>query len=77
MASFVALLDAMLSSSLIPVTVAPSPAILRLVLATIAVPVTAAAVDPPITELSIVPPFISAVVAVREGVVISVARSFV
>jgi len=43
-----------------PVTVAPSPAMFKLVLATTAVPVTAAAVEPPITELSIVPPLISA-----------------
>ena len=72
-----ALLDAILSSSLIPVTVAPSLAIFKLVLATIVVPVIAAAVEPPITELSRVPPLMSAVVAVSVGVVNSVGRNFV
>ena len=54
-ASLTALSDDMVSSSLMPVTVAPSPAILTLVLATIVVPVIAAGVAPPITAPSIVP----------------------
>ena len=62
----------MLSSSLIPVTVAPSPAMLRLVLATMVVPVIAPAVVPPIVALSIVPPFISIVVKVADPVDVKV-----
>ena len=46
-----------------PVTVAPSPAMFRLVLATTVVPVTAAADAPPITAPSTVPPLMSAVSA--------------
>ena len=52
MASFVALLEDISSSSLMPVTVAPSPAMLMLVLAMTVVPVMAAADAPPITAPS-------------------------
>ena len=73
-----ALLDAISSSSLIPVTVAPSPAMLMLVLATTVVPVIAAAVVPPIIEASIVPPLMSAVSAIKLSILAipSIYKSF-
>ena len=54
-ASLTAESEAMSSSSFIPVTVAPSPAMFTLVSATMVVPVIAAEVVPPITVPSIVP----------------------
>ena len=67
MASLVALLEDMSSSSLMPVTVAPSPAMFMLVLATIVVPVMAPADAAPIVTPSIVPPLISAVSAISAS----------
>ena len=66
-ASLVAESDAISSSSLIPVTVAPSPAMFRLVFAVTVVPVIAAAELPPITVPSMVPASMSAVSATKES----------
>ena len=56
-----ALLEDISSSSLMPVTVAPSPAMLMLVFATIVVPTMLEALAAPIVVPSIAPPLISAV----------------
>ena len=74
-ASLVALLEDISSSSLIPVTVAPSPAMLTLVLATMVVPVIAAAVDAPTVVPSIAPPFRSTVGIVTVPVNVGLAMS--